>query len=326
MTTPPKINQQVQALLSKQGKPGLLKAKATIKNSQISPAIKEILTYFIEENWPNTHHPALFSLCCQAVNGNPKSTYDISASIVLLTGAADIHDDIIDKSTTKSQKQTAFGKYNKELVLLAGDALLFKGMLMLHNACAKFSAKKQKAIFDCVKKSFFNIGYAISSERCLRGKPFEVASYRKVVESKGGVTEACATIGAIIGNAKANQLDALRHYGQTLGVLMTLKNEFTDLNDPKELDNRRKNEILPLPLLYALKDASANRQLTTLLQGKMTKKKAAKIAEIAKETEKVQALIEEMRNMVLDEEGYLEPIKFNVGSLKLLLESSTADL
>lgn len=322
MTPQPNINQQVQALLSKHGKKGLETAKATLNDKKTPAPIQEILNYFITETWPNTHHPALMAISCQAVNGNPELTHNISAAIVLLTGAADIHDDIIDKSKTKSKKQTAFGKYNKDLVLLAGDALLFKGMLLLHNACADFSPKKQKAVFDCIEHSFFKIGNAISSERCLRQKTADLASYRKVIESKGGVAQACSEIGAIIGNAKPKQLNALRHFGKTLGILMSLKNEFTDLQDPKELKNRLKNEILPLPLLYALEDPSTKGQIMALLQGNLTRQKALKIAELANKTDQVQKLESEMRKMALTEQSFLKPIKFNVEAFKLLLESS----
>jgi len=326
MTLPPNVNQQVQTLLSKHGQTGLKIAKATLNDPNIPTPIREILRYFIEETWPNTHHPALIALCCQAVNGKAELTHNISAAIVLLTGAADIHDDIIDKSKTKGPKQTAYGKYNKDQVLLAGDALLFKGMLLLHEACMDFPAKKQQALFDCVEQSFFKIGHAISSERCFRLKPVDIARYRKVIESKGAVAEACAEIGAIIGDANPQQADALRHFGKTLGVLMTMKNEFTDLQDPKELVNRLKNEIMPLPLLYALEDASAKKQIMALMQGRMTKQKAQMVAEVAMKTEQVKKLKKEMCRMVVAEEKLLEPIKINVDAFKLLLQSSLEGL
>lgn len=324
--TPPNINWQIQTLLTKHGQKGLQTAKTALNDPNMPAPIQEILNYFIEETWPNTHHPALIALCCQAVNGKAESTHNISAAIVLLTGAADIHDDIIDKSKTKGPKQTAYGKYNKDQVLLAGDALLFKGMLLLQKACTDFPAKKQQALYDCVEQSFFKIGNAISSERCFRLKPVDLASYRKVIESKGAVSEACAEIGAILGNANPQQADALRHFGKTLGILMTIKNEFTDLQDPKELSNRMKNEIMPLPLMYALEDASAKNQIMPLLQGRMTKQKAQIMAEVAMKTEQVKKLKKEIRRMVAAEEKLLEPIKVKVDVFKLLLQSSLESL
>ena len=326
MTPPPNTNQQIQTILTKHGQKGLQTAKTALNDPNIPTPIQEILHYFIEETWPNTHHPALIALCCQAVNGKAESTHKVSAAIVLLTGAADIHDDIIDKSKTKGQKQTAYGKYNKDQVLLAGDALLFKGMLLLHEACAEFPAKKQQSLFDCVEQSFFKIGNAISSERSFRLKPVDLVSYRKAIESKGGVSEACAEIGAIIGGANPQEANGLRNFGKTLGILMAIKNEFTDLQDPKELANRLKNEIMPLPLMYALEDVSVKKQIMALLQGRMTKQKAELVAELAMKTEQVKKLKKEMRSMVVAEEKLLEPIKVNVDVFKLLLRSSLEGL
>lgn len=325
MTPPPNTNQQIQTILTKHGQKGLQTAKTALNDPKIPIPIQEILHYFIEETWPNTHHPALIALCCQAVNGKAESTHKVSAAIVLLTGAADIHDDIIDKSKTKGQKQTAYGKYNKDQVLLAGDALLFKGMLLLHKACAEFPAKQQ-SLFDCVEQSFFKIGNAISSERSFRLKPVDLVSYRKIIESKGGVSEACAEIGAIIGGANPQEANVLRNFGKTLGILMTIKNEFTDLQDPKELSNRLKNEIMPLPLMYALEDVSVKKQIMPLLQGRMTKQTAELVAELAMKTEQVKKLKKEMIRMVVAEEKLLEPIKVNVDVFKLLLQSSLEGL
>ncbi len=326
MTPPPSINQQVQTLLSKHGQKGLSIAKTTLNDTNIPLHIQEILKYFIDETWPNTHHPAFIALCCEAVNGNAELTRNIGAAVVLLTGAADIHDDIIDKSKTKGQKQTAYGKFNKDLVLLAGDTLLFKGLFLLHKACEEFPTKKQHAIFDSIEQSFFKIGNAITSERCFREKPVDLVNYYEVIEAKGAVAQACAEIGGIIGDAEPQEATALCHFGRTLGILMTIKNEFTDLQDPKELKNRLKNEIMPLPLLCAFEDASAKEQILPLLQGRITKQKAELITELAMRTEQVQKLKKEMFDLAKAEENLLNVIKVNNEAFKLLLESSIAGL
>ena len=71
--------------------------------------------------------PALFSLVCEAVGGDPDITMPIAISITLISGAIDIHDDIIDQSKTKGDQPTVFGKFGKDIALLVGDALMFKG-------------------------------------------------------------------------------------------------------------------------------------------------------------------------------------------------------
>ncbi|XHH10150.1 MAG: polyprenyl synthetase family protein [Candidatus Bathyarchaeia archaeon] len=319
----PTNQQQIQTLLTKYGSQGLKTAKETLNNPNIPPPIKKIAHYFIEETWPNTHHPALMALSCEAVNGDVKKTHQVSAAIVLLTGAADIHDDIIDKSKTKTGKLTAYGKFNKELVLLTGDMLLFEGLILLHRTSEKLPTKTRQAVFDIVEQSFFKIGSAITSERCLRTKPVNLADYCNVIESKGFITQACTEIGAIIGQGKTSEIEALSQLGKTLGLLMTVKNEFADMQDPKELKGRLKNEILPLPLMYAYEDAVAKEKIQALLSERLNKQKIQAIAKIALETEQVKKLKQEMLAYELNEEKTVDSaLSNNREAFKLLLKSS----
>jgi len=324
MTKPLNLNNQVQTLLSKYGQKGLETAKAATHDKNMPKPIQEILEYFIEETWPNTHHPALTSLCCEAVGGSADATHRIGAAVVLLTGAADIHDDIIDKSRTKSRKQTAYDKFDKDLVLLAGDALLFKGLVFLHQACEEFPTEKQRAIFNAMTDAFFKIGNAATRERWFRAKrELNPEEYCRIIGAKGAVSEACAEIGAIMGNGKTEEINILRNFGRTLGFLMTIRNEFTDMRDPNELENRMKNEVLPLPLLYALQDPSANVKLISLLQGRIKKQIVKRIDELVLETERVQKLEAEMLLTKEREEKLLNTLNGNMEPFKLLLDVST---
>lgn len=318
------LNQQVQTLLSKYGQKGLETAKEIIHDKNMPKQVQEVLKYFIQETWPNTHHPALIALCCEAVGGKIDVTDKIGAAIVLLTGAADMHDDIIDESRTKSQRQTAYDRFDKDLVLLAGDALLFKGMLFLHEACEEFAPEKRRAILNVVEQSFFKIGAAATSERCFRAKrELNPEEYCRIIGAKGSVSEACAEIGAILGDGKTEEINILRNFGKTLGFLMTIRNEFTDMYDPDELENRINNEVLPLPLLYALRDASTSVKLVSLLQGTITKERVKRIIDTVLETDQVQKLEDGMLLTKEREERLLNTLKGNKEPFKLLLDVST---
>jgi geranylgeranyl pyrophosphate synthase len=313
------LNLQIQTLLSENGQEGLTIAKQTIKDKNIAQPIQKILTYFIEETWPNTHHPALSALSCEAAGGNPETTSKIGAAVVMLTGAADIHDDIIDHSKIKSGKQTIYGKYNKELVLLAGDVLFLKGYFLLQEACKTFPATKQQAINGTIEQAFNKIAAAITNERVLREKPVNPDVFHQILEQKGAITQACVEVGAILADAPDEQRRVLCRFGKTLGYLMTLKNELDDLYKCAEIRNRLKNEILPLPLLYALQDTAAKKQLTPLLQGKITQKKTCQIAEITENVHRVIQLKTDLFYLKNNEQIKLSQLP-NTDSLKLLLD------
>ena len=83
------------------------------------------------------------SSCRRRIN----ETVKFGAAVVLLAGAADIHDDIMDKSPKKELKLTVFGKFGQDIAILSGDALLLKGIYLLREAC-KPCRNKLKKIFS----------------------------------------------------------------------------------------------------------------------------------------------------------------------------------
>jgi hypothetical protein len=85
------------------------------------------------------------------------------------------------------------------------------------------------------------------------------------------------------------------------------------------LRNRVKNEVLPLPLLYALQDESVENELRKLLENRRSKVKIERIAKLALCTRQVQALKKEMATIVQDEIVALEALQTNKSLFKLLL-------
>src|SRR3989337_4173121 len=105
MTPKKEMVKQVKALLWERGHEALEIAKQSIAQEKIEfEPLQMALHYFMEEFWVDVLHPALISLACEAVGGNPDATTHVGAAIVLLAGGADVHDDIIDESTAKDTK------------------------------------------------------------------------------------------------------------------------------------------------------------------------------------------------------------------------------
>ena len=327
--TSKKLMEQVQILLKKRGQRAFEIAKnAILQEKIIREPVYEALRYFMEESWYDVQHPALLSLACEAVGGNPDATIHIGAAMVLLTGAADIHDDIIDKSKTKGSKPTVFGKFGRDIALLAGDALLFKGLILLHEVCDKLPKKQGRAILDLTKQAFFEIGNAEAKEIGFKGKfDLDPREYRNIIEIKAAVAEASARIGAILGGGNPKEIDTLGHYGRTLGILMTIRDDFIDLFEPDELRNRVKNECLPLPILYAFQNTRKKSEIVRLLRkDKITEQETQEIIDLIIDVKEVQELKKEMQLLVKKEENLLSCIKGTKATFKLLLRSTLEDL
>ncbi|MGB9756461.1 MAG: polyprenyl synthetase family protein [Candidatus Bathyarchaeales archaeon] len=321
--------EQTKIIFTKYGQKAFEMAKnAILQEKNIYERVYEALRYFMEEFWYDVQHPALISLACEAVGGNPNDTTQIGAAIVLLAGAADIHDDIIDKSIIKDSKPTVFGKFGANIALLTGDALLFKGSIFLHDVCTQLPKKLGKEIVNMTKEAFFKIGSAEANEINFKGNyHLNPRAYLNIIKMKTSVAETSTRIGAIIGGGGPKEIKLLGDYGRTLGFLMTIRDEFIDIFESKELENRTKNECLPLPLLYAIQDTKMkNKILPILKKGRISELEVQKILGFTMRSKKVQKLKNNMKLLI---EKQKRNLNFNTDIntiLSLLLEATLEDL
>lgn len=292
-----------------------------------SEPLGEAIKCFMEE-WCNFLHPALLAITCEAAGSKPEKTTLIGAALVLLTGAADIHDDIIDKSKIKGAKATLYGKFGADFSILAGDALLFKGLELLDMACKCLPKKTGETVRELVKQGFFELGCAEAKEASLKGNlKLTPETYYDVVWRKAAVAEATARIGAVVGGAPPKKVERWGRIGRMLGMLINVRNEFVDVFDARELMNRRDNECLPLPLLYAMCNPRAKKEIMRLLRkGRLTEDDAMKIASIMLETVEVQRFKTEIQRLIEDVAAELNKCKEKAPSVGILAKISKLTL
>jgi geranylgeranyl pyrophosphate synthase len=254
--------------------------------------INEAVQYFMNEHGRNFYHPALLSLACELVGGKHKYLASVGASLVLLTGAADIHDDIIDKSKVKGSKATVLGKYGEDVALLVGNALILKGCALLHEICRDLPLTQGAIIYNLVKEGFFGLIAAEAKEACFKGNwDLSPEEYFHIMEMKASLSEATTQIGAILGNATSEQVKDLKELGKILGFLVNVRNEFIDIYEKEELQNRAKHECLPLPMFYAFLDSKLKNKITSILcKENFTEDDAFEIARLVAEAEGVKEL------------------------------------
>jgi geranylgeranyl pyrophosphate synthase len=318
---------QVKAILKERGQKAIELAKVTMIQEPIEfEPLREAMRYFMEEVWYDASHPTLLSLACEAVGGNPDSTTRVGAAVVLLAGGADVHDDIIDQSISKDSTETVFGKFGEDTAILIGDALLFRGLLMLHEACESLQKEQKQEILRLAKDAFFKIGNAEAQEASLRGKlELSPDEYLNIIKMKISVAEASARMGAVLGKGTKEEIESLGHYGKTLGLLMTLRDEFIDVFEVDELTNRFKNECLPLPLLYAFQDPCIKKEIVQLLEREITKVEMDRILDLVINSPEVRKLGKKMHLLVKETIQNLQ-VERKRGILVLLLESTLQDL
>jgi geranylgeranyl pyrophosphate synthase len=270
----------VMDFIDRRGQSALQEAQLNILRSNDESAVSEALTYYAKEVFPQVLpiFPALIHLSCEMVGGNPEDTKPVAAAMLLITASGDIHDDIIDRSTKKSGKKTMFGKYGKDITLLAGDALLLQGMGSLQNSTLKLAESKRSSLTNLITKAMFELTAAEATETCLWKKPtVSLDEYFEVIKQKGSIAELHCKIGGLLGNASAEAFGNLERYGRAIGILSVMKDEFMDVASYSELKYRFRNELLPFPVVYAFQNESIKEKVLSLLEGDFQEKDVAAI-------------------------------------------------
>jgi len=327
--SPEEVMKQVNKIFKERGTKALEMARKEILQEKIEcKEAKEALTYFMTEYWHDLARPALLSLVCEAVGGDPDATTPIAVPMILISGAIDIHDDIIDQSKTKRGKPTVYGKFGKDVALLVGDALFFKGFSLQQNALKKVPPQKQTIIQDIILDAFFQLGDAEASELSLRRQLYiKSEEYLRNVKKKAADVETYARIGAVLGRGSAGEIDALGGYGRILGMMVILRDDWTDMTDLDEALQRIQNECLPLPIITSLENKKTRSLMLAILQKKTkTKKDVEKILEIAKKTGQLKRLRGMLEDMCEEACVTVENIKRNENYLRLILRSVISSL
>jgi len=248
------VDEGCQKILQSQFGKGVISAALNYYAKAILPSVLPIF-------------PALILLSCKAVGGNPEKTKSLAVAMMLVTASGDIHDDIIDNSTHKFRRKTVFGKYGRDITLLVGDVLLIQGMTLLQKNCESLTVEQRMIIADLIAKSMIEIVKAESIETCLWKKTIVTPQeYFEVIRLKGDIAELHCKIGGIVGCADEKALVDIAQFGKVIGILSTMKEEFTDLLNSSELEHRIKNELPPYPMLYAFQNERIKKQIIPIIR------------------------------------------------------------
>ncbi|MEN3035212.1 MAG: polyprenyl synthetase family protein [Candidatus Methanosuratincola sp.] len=248
----------------------------------VESALKDILGAKIESStakrairsfsrkWKDYSRAALMVMACKAVGGSPEMVAPAAKALVLSGAAFDLHDDIVDKSYVRTEKnmKTTMGLFGMEVTLLIGDAFLIEGLSKLHELRETLPADKVRLVIETIKEGLYELGSAEVDElKLVRNFTVKPKQYLRIVRMKAADVESYTRVGAIIGGATEGEINALGEFGRLLGMLVILRDDINDtFNDKCELISRITKESLPLPIVYSLNDQRVVKKLGSLVE------------------------------------------------------------
>ncbi len=239
---------------------------------------------FVKAYWKEPHRPALISLACEAVGGDPDTIEEAGVVMSLLVAGMAIHDDIIDRSVNKhyNKQNTVFGEKGLDKALLAGDLLLLKGLLtgieVFNN---KISQNKYCAIIKTLKEFIFEIYEGEFMEvYCRKNLDVDIDYQLQYLWKFTSDAGACACIGSILGNGTPDEIEALTDFARMFAFNIFLREELQDsFNLENNLIHRVKYESLPLTIIYSAKASKqAFAEIKSIInKSKITREDAVKL-------------------------------------------------
>ena len=207
--------------------------------------------------------PALTLLSCQAVGGKPEKALKAAAAIELTHTFSLIHDDIMDNDDTRRGKPAVHKVWGEPLAILAGDSLFAKSFeLLSQSAEDNIAYERVVDALQVLTNSCINICEGQAIDMAFEDT-FNVTKdeYMNMIYKKtGDLITASTTIGAIMGGASSNEIQALRTYGKQIGLAFQIQDDYIDLTGDESIGKPVGSDLVEgkktLMVVYALEKAN----------------------------------------------------------------------
>ncbi len=171
--------------------------------------------------------PILTLLACNLFSEDLEKAFKPAIGIEMFHNFTLLHDDIMDNAPLRRNKQTVHTKWNNNVAILSGDAMMIKSFEYFYD-CSPLILKEilylfnEKALQVCEGQQ-----YDMNFEN--HNKVF-VDEYIKMIELKTSVLIAGSLkIGALIGGSDNSNAQLLYDFGKYLGIAFQLQDDYLDV-------------------------------------------------------------------------------------------------
>ncbi len=191
-----------------------------------SRAVAEPVRYVFAKRGKRVR-PVLLLLACRAVGGRVREALPAAVAIELLHNFTLVHDDIMDKATSRRGRPTVHTKWDQSTAILVGDEL----MALAYRSLLQTKSSRLHAIAGTFTQAFVDVceGQGLDKEFETQ-RQVSLPRYLTMIEQKTAkVISAAAEIGGLVGRGTARQVAALQKYGLHLGRAFQVQDDLLDV-------------------------------------------------------------------------------------------------
>lgn len=184
--------------------------------------------------------PILMMNACKMCGGDLNEVIPFACAIEMIHTYSLIHDDLpaMDNDSLRRGMPTSHIKFGEATAILAGDALLNKAFEVVTEYSGNNMSRAMKAINMLASSSGTEgmIGGQIVDMES-EGKEISIDTLKYLHLNKtGALIRSACTIGALMGGANEEQLDAADKFAENLGIAFQIQDDILDaVGDEEEL-------------------------------------------------------------------------------------------
>lgn len=202
----------------------------------------EPIKYFLKIGGKRVR-PALVVLGEQLFNPASKGAVSQALAIELFHNFTLIHDDIMDNAPLRRGQETVHEKWDQNIAILSGDALLIKAYQKL----AENAGDHLADLLEVFNRTALEVCEGQQMDMDFEGRiDVSISEYIEMIRLKtsvllGGALE----IGAIMGNASEKDRMYLKQFGENIGIAFQIKDDILDLYaDPDKFGKQVGGDVI----------------------------------------------------------------------------------
>lgn len=229
--------------------------KASLK-SKIG--LVDLVTKYILKQKGKKIRPVLVLLSAKVCGGITERSFRGAVLIELLHTATLVHDDVVDNAEQRRGLPSINAIWKNKIAVLMGDYLLARGLMLAVDG-----------------KDYDFLGIITNTvKRMSEGELLQIRKTRKfgideqtyfsiISDKTASLITTCCEVGAKSATDDEEKINALRTYGENLGMAFQIRDDILDFIGSSKIFGKSpgqdiREKKLTLPLIYTLKNASKN--------------------------------------------------------------------
>ncbi|RDI53389.1 polyprenyl synthetase family protein [Nocardia mexicana] len=205
----------------------------------------------VETNGGKSVRSRLVLLAAQAVGGDARCAVPGAVAVELVHNFSLVHDDLIDRDSTRRHRPTVWAVWGDAAAVLAGDAMLSLAHEVLLDSGTPQAIPAAKLVETATRELIRGQAADIDFEH--RDDVTLAECFRMVTGKTAALLAASAAVGAVLAGAPATTVDAMRRYGHQVGMAFQLVDDLLGIwgepavtGKPVFSDLRSRKKSLPV--------------------------------------------------------------------------------